>query len=107
MKYCETCLIFRPAKSAHGNICNNCVSEFDHHCIWLGTCVGKNNYPSFFYFVISLNCLIFTVIVTCIRQLVAQVDLHEGDTDPETDRWDALGYMRAGTWVLLFYSVLM
>lgn len=71
MKYCETCLIFRPAKSAHCNICNNCVSEFDHHCIWLGTCVGKNNYPSFFFFVISLNCLIFTVIVTCIRQLVA------------------------------------
>ena len=66
MKYCETCLIFRPQKAAHCNLCNNCVSEFDHHCVWLGTCVGKNNYPFFLSFVLSLNCLILTVITTCI-----------------------------------------
>ena len=107
MKYCETCLIFRPAKSAHCNICNNCVSEFDHHCIWLGTCVGKNNYPAFFFFVIALNCLLLTVIVTCIRQLVEQVNLHVNDADPETDSSDALGYMRVGTWVLLVYAIFM
>lgn len=76
MKFCETCLIFRPSKSAHCNLCNNCVNEFDHHCIWLGTCVGRNNYPYFILFVSSLNFLILSVIVTCIWQLVGQANLH-------------------------------
>ncbi len=66
LKFCETCLIFRPVKSAHCNNCNNCVAEFDHHCVWLGTCIGRSNYPVFLYFVVSLNFLILTVIATCI-----------------------------------------
>ena len=107
MKFCETCLIFRPSKSAHCNLCNNCVSEFDHHCIWLGTCVGKNNYPCFIMFVISLNTLILTVVITSIWQFIGQSKEHEEDADPETDVANALGNLRVGTWILLLFSLFM
>lgn len=107
MKFCETCLIFRPQKAAHCNLCNNCVSEFDHHCIWLGTCIGKNNYPFFFAFVVSLNCLIIMVITTCVFQLIKQVDLHEADGDSETDTANALGNLRVGTWLLLLFAFIV
>ena len=71
MKFCETCLVFRPQGSAHCNDCANCVSGFDHHCPWIGTCVGSGNYNSFFGFVTFLYSLIITVLVTCIWQLIA------------------------------------
>ena len=52
--YCPQCLIKLNYRIKHCLICQKCVDEFDHHCFWVGNCIGKNNYFFFFIFLIYI-----------------------------------------------------
>ncbi|KEG09816.1 hypothetical protein DQ04_04591050 [Trypanosoma grayi] len=55
--FCPTCHIFRAPRTHHCRICNCCVDVLDHHCWWLGSCIGKNNYHYFLFFLFSIHIL--------------------------------------------------
>ena len=64
--YCPFCLVKKNYKTKHCLICQKCVNEFDHHCFWVGNCIGKNNYTLFFIFLIFVIFnTIFNFGITC------------------------------------------
>lgn len=49
-KYCTICHIEQPLRCKHCKSCDHCVATYDHHCPWIGNCVGERNRLKFVIF---------------------------------------------------------
>ncbi|CAD7931354.1 unnamed protein product [Amoebophrya sp. A25] len=54
-RFCDTCFIVRDLRTKHCRVCDVCVHDFDHHCLWLNNCVGRANHRTFLVFCVSLT----------------------------------------------------
>jgi hypothetical protein len=71
--HCSFCKMYYPktrGRFMHCDICNICISGYDHHCGVIGKCVGKFNMPIFIIlpfsgmgFFICLVLVFFSLVV--------------------------------------------
>eukprot|EP00927_Polykrikos_kofoidii_P054654 TRINITY_DN49041_c0_g1_i1.p1 TRINITY_DN49041_c0_g1~~TRINITY_DN49041_c0_g1_i1.p1 ORF type:complete len:342 (-),score=33.26 TRINITY_DN49041_c0_g1_i1:227-1252(-) len=78
-KFCNTCLIYRPPRSKHCIQCDNCVLRFDHHCMWLGNCVGLHNYHWFVMLLYSATIYLISILHVVLYVLSVEADSEYGD----------------------------
>ncbi len=63
LELCRLCNVYKPPRTVHCRECNNCVAVFDHHCAWIGSCVGVRNRRVFVCFLASATLLSFTILL--------------------------------------------
>ena len=62
-RYCDLCSVYQPPNAVHCPECNVCIMGYDHHCPWMGMCIGERNYRAFMVFNISWLLYLLYVLV--------------------------------------------
>ena len=58
---CTHCKAQQVPRAKHCHDCGRCVRRLDHHCWWLGNCVGIGNHRTFVAYLTFQALLLFTV----------------------------------------------
>ena len=74
-RYCERCKKFRKPRAYHCKKCNECILERDHHCCWVGSCIGKNNFRYFLQYVYYTSAALAFASVIEIIGLIKHIKL--------------------------------
>lgn len=58
--FCKKCNFVRPPRAHHCRLCERCILKMDHHCPWVGNCVGFYNHRYFTQFLVysSWGCIV-------------------------------------------------
>ena len=68
--YCSICQVYyNPDKNVeHCSMCGVCIENMDHHCVWVGKCIGKNNKFYFYGMLGSIGFLYAYIIIMTLFQ---------------------------------------
>ncbi|XP_022926989.1 protein S-acyltransferase 10-like [Cucurbita moschata] len=70
---CSYCHVEQPPRTKHCHDCDRCVLQFDHHCVWLGTCIGQGNHCRFWWYIFEETTLCLWTGILFISYLKADI----------------------------------
>jgi hypothetical protein len=71
---CSVCKVYyrREDRVEHCGFCNVCVKGMDHHCVWIGKCVGKRNIFTFYGMLFSVAIFYIYILGVTFYNLIYQ-----------------------------------
>lgn len=63
---CAYCQGWQPLRAKHCHDCGRCVRRFDHHCAWVGNCIGEGNHRVFVFYLSAQLALLIWAAVQCV-----------------------------------------
>ena len=67
--YCKKCKQSKPPRTHHCRHCDRCILRMDHHCPWLGNCIGFENHKYFFLLLIYYLSFSLFIVIQLSRSL--------------------------------------
>lgn len=62
-RYCTACKLEQPLRAKHCRVCKRCVALHDHHCPWLGICIGERNRRNFYWYLVAQTIELWWAII--------------------------------------------
>ena len=72
--FCEICQLSTSYRTKHCKKCEKCISVFDHHCFWVGCCVGELNQFRFFLFLACESLCIWWIFFASFSGLIEDTE---------------------------------
>ena len=62
---CDKCCILVPKtfNVGHCIYCDICIKNQEHHCVWIGKCIGRYTKIPFYLFLICISCYLINSIL--------------------------------------------
>ncbi|GLU19702.1 hypothetical protein SLE2022_359360 [Rubroshorea leprosula] len=70
---CLYCHVEQPPRAKHCHDCERCILQFDHHCVWLGTCIGQGNHCRFWWYICEETALCLWTAILYITYLKGNI----------------------------------
>ncbi|XP_050230318.1 protein S-acyltransferase 10 [Mercurialis annua] len=70
---CSYCNVEQPPRAKHCHDCDKCILQFDHHCVWLGTCIGQGNHCRFWWYICEETALCLWTEILYVMYLKADI----------------------------------
>jgi hypothetical protein len=90
VKFCKICLRWRTPRSSHCAVCNRCIKRKDHHCLWIGICIGANNYREYVFYMLFLWV---TMLVQAAGSIAVLASAWTGALRGDVSKLDALAWI--------------
>jgi len=101
--WCKKCKADRPERAHHCSDCSTCILRMDHHCPWIGSCIGWRNHKAFLLLNMwtSLTCIAFLVSLRSPNSLEA-LNILKMALDTEPNMMPFFGV--TGAWLFLLVT---